>query len=201
MKLRFAVPAIAATFVMLTPSAASAAALTRYDNQQDVSKLVSDPNTGDPVSNEVVPTRTLGDIKSTRVSFSADTVRVSASFRALAKVGGTHVHIIRLVTTKLERNVTVVAQSGMWAGGSLLVTKSGKPLECKGLTHALDYTNKRVIVNVPRSCLGNPGAVRMGFGTAIMASDTVTYLDDALKKGPSNDEDLTLGPKVFRTTS
>lgn len=193
---RTAVAVAAAALVVLVPSAANAASLLRTDTVGDVQTVTLDDQgnfSGDPV---VVPTRTIGDITKTRITHSTTTVRVEMYYRALPKAGFINVHQFRFVTDELEREVSVVAGKGNWAGQSTMYTKAGNEYPCSTLRHLVDYTNKRVIVNVPRSCLSNPKFVKAGVGFAAFSGDTMWFDDGQVNAG--NGDTLTLSPGVFR---
>lgn len=185
----------AAAAVVLLPSAANAASLLRTDTVGDVQVITVDDtgNTvGDPV---VVPTRTIGDVTKTRITHSSTSVRVEMYYKALPKSGSYNDHEFRFVTNKTERDVSVEAGTGAWAGKSSMYTKSGNKVSCTTLKHLIDYPNHRVILTVPRSCLGNPTFVKVGGGFVAVAGNKI-YLDDGQLN--AGNDDLTLSPGVYR---
>lgn len=195
---RSAFAATAAVFVVLLPSSAHADSLLRVDATQDVQTVVLDDQgefSGDPV---VVPSRTIGDITKTRITHDSTRVRVLMYYRSLPRYGFINLHEFRFLTSELERSVEVVAGSGNWTGESALYTKAGNEWPCPGLTHVIDYTNKLVVVNVPRSCLSNPSFVKVGAGMmAVSSSGDRIWFDDA-QLNAGNTPKLTLSPGVFR---
>lgn len=200
--LRTATVAAAAAFVVLAPTAAHADTATRYDSVGDVVGITFDEETEEETITPA-PDRKQGDISKVRTSFEGEVLRVSTSFRALVKAGPFMFHSLRIVTSKTERSVDVFAGPGGWAGESALSTKFGSPVKCAGLAHKLDYTNKIVIISVPRTCLAvsgvKPGAVQVGFGTGTFGAEDTMFIDDGFKTGPvTEDVPLTLSAKIFR---
>ncbi len=199
--LRSAALTVTTAAVVLLPTAAHADTLSHYDATGDVMGVVYDEAT-DTETPTPAPARKQGDVSKVRISFEGETIRISATFRALVKSGPIHFHSIRLVTSKVQRNVDIFATSGFWQGDSQM-TKYGSPVNCAGLTHKLDYTAKVAVVSFPRNCLSasgvKPGAIRAGWGTYIAEADDTFYIDDAFADAPvTGDSALTLSPKVFR---
>jgi len=200
--LRSATVAAAAALVVLAPTSAHADTATRYDATGDVVGVTFDEETEETTVTPA-PDRKQGDITKVRTSFEGETIRVSATFRALVKAGPFMFHSLRLVTSKVERSVDILAGPGAWAGESGLSTKFGSPVKCTGLAHKIDYTAKLVVVTIPRSCMAvsgvKPGAIRVGWGTGTFGSDDTMYLDDGFKSGPvTEDTPLTLSAAVYR---
>lgn len=192
----------AVAFALLAPSAAHADTVTRYDTSGDVVSVTFDEETEEETVTPV-PDRKQGDITKVRTSFEGETIRISASFRGLVKAGPFMFHSLRLVTSKFERSVDIVAGPGGWAGESDLSTKFGSPVKCTKLAHKLDYTAKLVVVTIPRSCMSitgfKPGAIQVGWGTGTFGNDDTLFIDDGFKSGPlTEDAPLVLSPKVFR---
>ncbi len=200
--LRSAALATTAATVVLLPTAVYADTISHYDATGDVMGVVYDEatNTETPTP---APTRKQGDVSKVRISFEGETVRVSATFRALVKTGGPiHFHTVRLVTSKLERTVDVFAGSGFWQG-EVAMSKYEQPVECAGLAHRIDYMAQVVVVSVPRSCLSvsgvKPGAVRAGWSTYTTGDENTFFIDDAFADSPvTGNERLALSPRVFR---
>ncbi len=200
--LRTATVAAAAAFVVLAPTAAHADTATHYDTVGDIVGITYDDAT-DTSSTAPAPDRKQGDITKVRTSFEGETLRISASYRALVKAGPFMFHSLRLVTSKTERSVGIFAGPGGWAGESALSTKFGSPVKCPGLAHKIDYTAKLVIVSIPRTCLAvsgvKPGAVQVGFGTGTYGANDTLFVDDGFKNGPLvEDAPLVLSAKVYR---
>lgn len=193
---RTAAAVAAAALIVLLPSSANAASLLRADTVGDVQLITLDDSgnpTGDPV---VMPDRTIGDVTKTRITHGSTSVRVEMYYRSLPKAGSYNDHEFRFVTSKLERTVSVEAGTGNWAGKATMYYKSGSKYSCSGLKFLIDYPNHRVILTVPRTCLGNPTFVKVGSGFIAVAG-TKLYLDDAqLNAGNANN--LTLSPGVLR---
>ena len=73
---------------------------------------------------------------------------------------------------------------------------SGTEYRCSGLKFLIDYPNKRVVVNVPRTCLGNPSFVKVGLGFAAATTSKVYFDDGQVEAG--NADDLVLSPGVYK---
>lgn len=201
MKLFRTATVAAAAFIVLAPGVAHADTVTRYDSIGDVVSATFDEATEETTITPV-PDRKQGDITKVRTSFEGETIRISASFQGLVKAGPFMFHSIRVVTSKLQREIDVLAGSGAWAG-QVEMTKYGKKVACQGLTHRIDYTAKLVIVTFPRTCLAvngaKPGAIQVGFGTGTFDNEGTLYLDDGFKTGPlTEDAPLTLSTRIFR---
>lgn len=187
--------AAVAAAVMLMPSAADAASLLRTDPVGDVqSFLLSDPSDNPTPTPE--PTRTIGDVYKSRITHTDTTVRVEVYYQALPKAGLYNDHEFRFKTSKLERDLSIQAGQGDWAGDASMYYASGSDYTCKGLKFLIDYPNKRVIVNVPRACLGNPSFVKVGFGFASLTKDKIYFDDGQMEAG--NEDALVLSPGVYK---
>lgn len=197
MKLARTTTAIAAAALFtLVPLAAQADNLVHTDAIGDVQAATVDEN-GDPTSDPVtVPDRTIGDITKVRTEHNATNVRVEMYFRALPKAGSINDHEFRFVTNELERDVSIVAGTGHWAGVATMYKMDGNEYPCKTLRFFIDYPNKRVIVNVPRSCLSYPKFVKFGAGFAAISGNKI-WIDDS-RTTAGNGDDLALSPGVFR---
>lgn len=201
MKIARSAAAVAAAFVVLLPTSAHADTAVTYDSLGDVAAITYNESTEEETV-APAPDRKQGDIVRVRTSFEGESIRISATFRGLVKAGPFMFHSLRLVTSKLQRNVDIYAGSGFWAGEAQM-SKYGNPVACKGLTHKIDYAAKLAVVTVPRACLSasgwKPGAVRVGWGTGTVGSDETIFVDDAFKRGPiTGDENLHLSAAVYR---
>jgi len=200
-RIRSSAVALMAVLVALLPGVANADLLTHTDPAGDVRYYVnSDPsNVPPPVA---APTRTHGDITVVRITNGTSTVRVVVYFRSLPRAGQFHGHVFRFVTGNFERKVQIAAGPEAprgWTGKSDMFTTSGNAVAC-GMTHVLDYSHRRLILNVPRSCLGNPAFIKTGAGTVMLANDR-TYFDDGFRSGGDMGGTAlrpTLGPTVAR---
>lgn len=202
---RSAAVVLTAVLVALVPGLAHADLRTYSDPAGDVQYYVnSDPtNVPPPVA---APTRTNGDITVVRVTNGTSAVRVVAYFRALPRAGQFHGHVFRFVTGTFERKLQIAAgpESPLgWTGKTDMFTTSGRRVSC-GTTHLLDYAHRRLILNVPRSCLNNPAFIKVGVATVMLAGDK-TYFDDGFRTGgdigvfsPKPAIRPTLGPTVAR---
>lgn len=202
---RSAAVVLMAVLVVMLPGVAHADIRTHSDPAGDVQYyLNSDPsNIPPPVA---APTRTHGDITVVRITNGTSTVRVVVYFRSLPRAGQFHGHVFRFVTGTFERKLQIAAGPEAprgWTGKSDMFTTSGNRVAC-GMTHLLDYSHRRLILNVPRSCLNHPAFIKVGVGTIMLANDR-TYFDDGFLTGgtmgvqaPRPTWRPTLGPTVAR---
>lgn len=198
---RGAVAALTAALLILAPGLANADTRTHADAAGDVQYLVNtDPeNIPPPVA---VPARTVGDITVVRLVHGTTTVRVVARYRSLPRAGQFHGHVFRFVTGRLVRKAQIAAGPEAprgWTGLAEMFTAAGNPVACR-MNHLLDYPNRRLVLNVPRTCLRNPVSVRVGVGTVVLAGDR-TYFDDGYRTGGTMgmaELRPTLGPFVRR---
>lgn len=193
---------LAAALVALAPGLAHADVRARTDPRGDVQYLLnSDPSSVPPPV--AAPARTQGDISVVRVTHGPETVRVVIYFRALARAGQSHGHVFRFASGNFQRKVQIAAGPEAprgWKGYSEMFTTSDRLATCRGLTHQVDYTHRRVVLNVPRTCLRTPAAVKVGAGTVVLANSR-TYFDDGYQAaGTMGLAALrpTLGPAVPR---
>lgn len=204
--MRFARPCLvpgALLALMLSPlAAAQAGTTTHYDASSDLARAVYDSETQ---TNLLVPApeAVIGDIAKLRVSFEGESVRISTTFRSLPKTGVFRTHEFRIVTSQLQRSVSILAGEGHWAGNVIMERWDGFLIKCKGLTHRLDYTAKLAVITVPRSCISadgfKPGAVRAGATAYVGDDEGNSYADDANRDAPLDEYGPpTLGPRVFR---
>lgn len=172
---RSALVVAAAALLPLVPSAAHADSYTQVDAVGDVQ---SSPLSGD-VTFTPVPDRTEGDVAYTKVGHRARVIRVKIAFRDLTHAGPNG-QFIRIKSNRLNREVDLLAYPGAWRGKATTSKFSGKKVRCN-VRHTIDYVAHKVVVNVPRSCLGNPRWVRVAIGSATY-DDTMFYADDARAK-------------------
>ena len=192
---RTAAAIAAAAAVILLPTAANAASLLRTDAVADVQSISLDDTSDNPTPT-AEPTRAIGDITKTRITHNTTSVRVETYYKALPKAGSYNDHEFRFVTNTLERTVSVEAGTGSWAGKGTMYYKSGSKYSCSGLKFLIDYPNHRVIVTVPRTCLGNPKFVKVGVGFIAVSGSKLFFDDGQLTAG--NPDNLTLSPGVTR---
>ena len=64
-------------------------------------------------------------------------------------------------TSKHYGAVFVSAEPGRWKGRSELVDEQFGQVRCRGLKHTIDYATEKVVLSVPRKCIGKPRWVRV----------------------------------------
>lgn len=189
MKLRSFVAAACVGAAALAPVAATADSYTQVDAVGDVQQA---PAKG-TVAFTPASDRADGDIAYTKVSHRKHVVRVKIVFRDLTHAGP-NAEFVRIKSNRLNREVDVFAYPGAWRGKAETSKFNGKKVRCN-VRHSIDYVAHRVMINVPRSCLGNPRWVKVAAGAGTY-TDTLVYADDARAKSLPNY--YVWGPKVRR---
>lgn len=187
---RTAFVAIAAgAALLLTPALAHADGLTSSDVATDVEQLeISSAG----VNVIPAPTRTQGDVVSTRISVLPRKVQVKTRFRDLSRVG--QLQFTTLINSpKGGREITVLANSRNWQGKIVVRNKAGDKVRCNA-SRTVDYVHNTVVVVMPRSCLDNPGFVRVAFATFTYYGGKI-WFDQAYKTGGGQGR-FTFGPRV-----
>jgi hypothetical protein len=177
--------AVAATFA-LAPSAASADSVTRRDAVGDVAQTPVGT-----IAYAPAPARSQGDIRSTKVAH-ARAIWVIIRFRELSTNTNGNFHRIGIRSDRRTRFIEIDAFPGRWDGHAVTTTKRGRVVPC-GVRHHIDYDRNRIVVRVPRGCLGRPTWVRVGIRSTV-AGATKVFTDDALATGYT--PELVYGPHV-----
>jgi len=187
MSRRLAVAATCAVALTLTGSVpAHADSITTTDRSGDVWALNTGPG---PSDHTRVPKRRQADIRRTVIDHRAHRVVIRTSFFELRRQGRYLNVAGRLRTnTGLVRYASVLAgprsMPHRWRGRSFLARRAGaKPTDCS-TRHRINYTTNRVVLRIPRTCLGNPRWVQGGFGVATLTGNQF-YADDAASPGPA----------------
>lgn len=180
--------------VLALPTAAHADTSPSVDAHGDVQSIPIDGD--DTASPAAAPNRAQGDITGVKVTHATNTVRVLVRFRELNRTGPLHSHQFLFKTATRKRWVSLDAGTGHWAGKPTTYNGSGTKVRC-AVSRTIDYNKNTVLVVVPRSCLGKPRWVRAGAGTITTYSDKL-YYDDGFAPNGSFDDELVLGPRVYR---
>ena len=157
--------------LMLPATAAYADAFIGYDPARDVYLGVNNGAGTDWVRAD---RRVIGDIQALRVAHSAQDVRISMTYRALVAAGNGTLHEFRIGSSNGGAIVKIQGVPGHWLGKPTFYRNGNRT--CAALVGRIDYTNDRVIVQFPRTCLGNPSWVQVA-GATSMESDRGTYED------------------------
>ncbi|MFL6024802.1 MAG: hypothetical protein ACJ72O_15800 [Marmoricola sp.] len=192
----FVAVAAVTSMLLLLPSPAGADNLQRYDKWKDVLQVDTTEEPG-PHFYEPAPDRVLGDITETRVDYRSTVVHVALYVRALEKTGDENRFEVVFKTPKLNRTAEITATPAHWDGRLRFYSDDGSHLyTCRGLTYKVDYDHNRLVLDVPRTCLGSPHYLRVGAATNFEVSSTHTlYSDDAFTSQPDYYRP-TLGPAV-----
>ena len=68
---------------------------------------------------------------------------------------------VRIRSSEGFRRAIVSTGPGSWGGNNRLLDLRERVRDCPGLRHDIDYGRDRVVVRIPRECLGNPTWVRL----------------------------------------
>jgi hypothetical protein len=170
------------TALLCPPVTASADSVTRADAVGDVARSPVGSTVSSPA-----PGRADGDVVSIRVSHGAHKIWISLRMRDLTTTGNGNFHRFWILSDRRFRAVAIDAFPNHWAGRAVMTTRSGRVAGC-AVSHRIDYVTHRVVVSVPRSCLGHrPVWVRVAARSTV-AGTTYAYTDDARTTG--------LGPLV-----
>jgi hypothetical protein len=181
----------ATTVAVLAPSAAQAKSWSHADATGDVFS-----RTGNSGAFAPAPGRATGDVVSSTIRHKRNVVLIQLRYNDLEPNSEINGHFFAIKTSKMRRDVTLVA-AGSFPSGQVQMTKpSGKKVRCH-VGRRIDYTANTATVIVPRSCLGKPKWVKVGMAglsfTGFGATDT-QYVDDALSSGATG----AYSPRVYR---
>ena len=147
----------------------------------------------------VVPGRAIGDIRGTNVVHDDHRLHVAVYFRALPTAGIRNTYRVRLKTPEVATQLKIVAVEGRWRGSASFWDASGNEVHCPDLRYLIEYSHKRLVVDVPRTCLSNPAFAKVGVG-AFFAGPRGTWFDDAYSTGTADAfrTGITFGQAVYR---
>lgn len=165
------------------------------DATGDVTVSTCDDN--DNCTETLAPTAKQPDIVRVVTSHTSTQVKAFVKYAELGPAG-LRMHVLRVVTgSGRHLHYSFVTEDGH-AVLKELDRDSGAKVACSGLVAKVDNTLNTVLLSVPRSCLGNPSYVRVGFGGAVVTAGTRWRADDAFVSGVTGDSDLKLGPSLSR---
>lgn len=167
------------------------------DPAGDVTVTTCDSNDENCID-KLAPTAKQPDIVRVVTSHTSTQVKAYAKYAELGPAG-TRMHALRVVTgAGRHLHFSLVTVDGRTVFKELDRDSDGAKVSCSGLVAKVDNTANTVLLSIPRSCIGNPSYVRVGFGGAIF-NDTSWRSDDAQVSGiSSSDSDLKLGPSLSR---
>lgn len=172
---------VAAVSIGALPTAAHAERVVHDDARGDLTYSWYDEESGE-MGTAPAPEEQAGDVTRTVVRHRTWNVFVAVSFADLRRADASSGHFLRVVTNEgLRRNVMIDVSAERPRGMMSFYTDKGARLTCRNLTRDIDYTNNSIRFQVPRTCLGNPSWVRVGFDTFRYPSSTSYdgYLDAA----------------------
>ena len=177
--MRFVRPALAVVLgvaLAAQPAVASAGVLVHRDPAGDVVRSPVGSNVSSPA-----PTQAHGDIVATRVVHARLAIWIQIRFRVLTTHSNGNFHHVSIKTPWRTRTIQLNAFPGHWDGSTTVTDGRGRPVAC-AVTHAINYDRHRVMLRVPRSCLGTPKWVRVGIRSTV-AGSAYAYTDDARSTG------------------
>jgi hypothetical protein len=176
--------------LLCPPVAASADSVTRADAVGDVARSPVGSTASSPA-----PGRADGDIVSTRVTHGAHRIWIGLRLRDLTTTTNGNFHRFWILSDRRFRAVEIDAFPGHWAGHAVMTTRNGQVVGC-AVSHRIDYVEHRVVLSIPRSCLGHrPAWVRVAARSTV-AGTTYAYTDDARATGLGRL--VVYGPRVRR---
>lgn len=178
---RAALPALLVALVISWPASAYAGVLVHRDPVGDMAR--SPVGTSAYVA---APNQVHGDITATRVVHARRAIWIQIRLRELDSTGNGNFHVVSIRTPWRTRTVEVDAFPGHWEGHASVTDAHGQAVAC-AVAHRIDYTRNRVMMRVPRSCLGTPRWIQVGIRSTV-AGTLYVYADDARATG--------LGPAV-----
>ena len=193
--IRSAVLVIAASAVALVPTAALADGSSHTDATGDVQSVAVDTQ-GTPTGVVTAePTATNGDITSVHAANGARKVKVVLHFADLHQAGDAQAFSVLIATPKMARLAVVAAKPGHWDGKAILANVHGKKVRCS-VGHKISYAHRKVVVKVPRSCLGQPKVIKVGSRSFIGEGSKLFFDDAYAAAGPLSP--YSLSPRIRR---
>jgi len=172
MRRMVAVATVVLGLVLVSGPAALADVLTRRDPVGDVARSPIGASSYAPA-----PTQVQGDVLATRVVHAKRAIWVQIRLRELTTTTNGNFHLVAIRSKWRLRTVEIDALPGHWEGRSVTTDARGRAVAC-AVTHRIDYDRNRVMLRVPRSCLGRPPWVRVAVRSSVAGSRYV-YADDA----------------------
>jgi hypothetical protein len=184
-------PVVLTTAALVVPSVAMADALEKADRARDVVKIGTDEQL------HPAPRNKNTDITWMLIRHRADRSGVKVQLRDLDR--GTGFTVVRIRTPRRSFAVDLaIAPISSTPRLSINDEATGEPVRCPGRSFDIRRARDTFIIQIPRSCLGDPRWVRMGLGVATTAAGQrpVSYVDDALRTGFDFDTDLALSRRI-----
>jgi hypothetical protein len=182
---------VALAILLSWPATAVAEVRSWRDAAGDVAQSRVGSNAYEPA-----PTQVQGDIVRTRVAHAKRAIWVQVRFRDLTTTTNGNFHLVRIRSDRRARSIEVDAFPGHWEGAVTVRNERGATVAC-AVTHRLDYDRNRLVLRIPRTCLGKRSKwVRVGVRSTV-AGTTYAYADDARTTGTVGPTPR-YGPRVYR---
>jgi hypothetical protein len=135
-----------------------------------------------------------GDIVRTRVAHRDDRVRIRIEYRDLLRKGHRD-DFVRIRTDEGLKRDIIVESGPRNPRGRATMYRGLWSFKCQ-VDHRKSFRDSVLVIDVPRSCLGNPSWVRFRAVTAsTCCSGEQTFYDAALTS--NEDEERDLSPRVY----
>jgi hypothetical protein len=183
---------VALAVVLLSgPAAAVADVRTWRDPVGDMAQSRVGSNAYEPA-----PTQVQGDIVRTRVAHAKRAIWIQVRLRELTTTTNGNFHLVTVKSDRRARTIEIDAFPGHWEGTATVRNQRGVVVAC-AVSHRLDYDRNRLMLRVPRTCVGKKAPwVRVGVRSTV-AGTTWVYADDARATGTVGPMPR-YGPRVYR---
>lgn len=134
---------------------------------------------GDTGNHWAVVDMPTADVRRVMVSHKAHRIRVRMTFDDLRRVDP-QVYAVWFHHRGYLATAFVVARPHRWDGRNVVTEAGDDVVPCARLRHDLDYARDRLVMSVPRACLGRPPWVRVGmrnFLTSLTSADLEEVCD------------------------
>jgi hypothetical protein len=176
--------AVTAVTAMTAAGPACAATYTHNDPAHDAQQINAHGRSSHAKTNKTA------DIVFTRVEHTRTTVRTVVHVR---RIGDRWTYTAQLHTP--DRTFTIVGQRR--SGSTTFHLASTGTTTCAGLRDRVVAAKQKISVLIPTSCLGKPPWVREGVAMLVPQSDSVTIVDDGLRRlGWNRQLHLSLSPRL-----
>ncbi|HWU20776.1 MAG TPA: hypothetical protein VN088_04575 [Nocardioides sp.] len=177
-----------AALTAATATTASAATWSHTDATQDVVEADSAAQT-----TTTDPSNAVTDITRVDAANNRSTVVVRVRTRAALPFKNFLVDI----AVKTSTSRFTVTRGNLFGRSGTELDKGAQQVACKGMTFVIDRTARTAKVTLPRTCLGNPGFIKVGAGVVTMTSTgRMSWADDGLSTRVGNS--LTLSPGIAK---
>ena len=105
-----------------------------------------------------------------------------------------------IITPEKLRAAFVTTGPRRWAGKHMLVNGNYGNVRCPGFAHTVDYDADRVVMTLPRTCLGRPRWVRVSMTNYMYAGDTEATFQEFTDNPHTADADGGTTGRIYRAS-